>query len=130
MKQGIVNWKLAAASAVVLAVMMAITVAQAGEPKSLSSQQVKALVANANTPADHMRLAHYYAAKAEKHEADATEHEALAAEYTRTPRLGASKHPMGPETAEHCKYYAEHCRKAAKEMREMSAAHEKMAKGT
>jgi hypothetical protein len=34
---------------------------------------------------------------------------------------------MGPDTAEHFKYYAEHCRKAAKEMREMSAAHEQMA---
>lgn len=132
MKQGIVNWKLATAPLVVLAVLMAITAAQAPaiEPKgSLSAQQVKALVANAKTPADHIKLARHYAAMAEKHEADATEHEALAAEYKRNPRLGSSKHPMGPDTAEHCKHYAEHCREAAKEMRAMSAAHEQMAKG-
>jgi len=83
----------------------------AAEPKdTLSSKQVKELVANAKTPADHLKLAHHYAAMAQKHEAEATEHEALAAEYTRNPQLGASKHPMSANTAEHCKFFAEHCR--------------------
>lgn len=132
MKQELPDWKRATASSVVLAVLMAITAAEAPavEPKgALSAKQLKALVATAKTPADHMKLARHYVAMAEKHEADATEHEALAAEYTRNPRLGSSKRPMGPDTAEHCKYYAEHCRKAAKEMRAMSAMHDEMAKG-
>ena len=131
MKQELATWKRATASSVVLAVLMVVTAIQApaAEPKGmLPAQQVKALVANAKTPADHMKLARHYAAMAEKHEADAAEHEALAAQYTRNPQPGASKHPMGPDTAEHCKYYAEHCRKAAMEMRAMSTAHEEMAK--
>jgi hypothetical protein len=102
----------------VLAVLMAISAGQALaiEPKGeLKPNEVKALVANAKTPADHMKLSHHYTAMAEKHEAEAQEHEALAVEYTRNAELGAAKHPMGPNTAEHCKFFAEHCREAAKE---------------
>ena len=131
MKQRLANWKRATVSSVVLAMLMVITagLTPAVEPKgTLSAKQVKALVANAKTPADHMKLARHYAAMAEKHEAEATEHEALAAEYTRTPQYLSSKHPMAPNTVEHCRYFAEHCRKAAKEMRAMSVAHEEMAK--
>jgi len=40
-------------------------------------KRFKALVANAKTPAGHMKLAGHYPAMAEKHEAEATEHEAL-----------------------------------------------------
>ena len=64
---------------------------------------------------------------AAKHEAEAREHEALAVQYTRNPRLAASKHTMAPNTAEHFKYFAEHCRNAAKEMKAMASAHEDMA---
>lgn len=104
--------------------------AVAAEPKGeLSSKEVKALVANATTPADHMKLARHFNAMAAKHEAEAVEHEALAIEYTRNPRLGSSKRPMSPDSADHCKYFAEHCRKAAAAMRAMAAAHEAMAKG-
>ena len=59
---------------------------------------------------------------------DPLQHEALAVEYTVNPQMSSSKHPMGPKTAEHCKYYAEHCRNAAREMLAMAAAHEEMAK--
>ena len=103
--------------------------AEAADPKEmLKSKQVKALVASAKTPEDHMKLARHFTAMAEKHEAEAAEHAALAEEYARNPRLGAAKIPMAPNSAEHCRYYAEHCRKAAKEMRAMAAAHEAMAK--
>jgi len=99
------------------------------EPKGeLKAKDVKALVAKATTPADHMKLARHFNAMAAKHEAEAVEHDALAIEYTRNPRLGSSKRPMSPDSADHCKYFAEHCRKAAKEMRAMAAAHEAMAK--
>lgn len=131
MKREIVNRNRGVVSTMVLSLLMTIAVAQvsAAEPKgSLSNQQVRELVANAKTEDDHMKLAHHYAAMAEKHEAEAVEHEALAVEYARHPQLGSSKHPMGPNTAEHCKYFAQHCRESAKEMRAMSAAHEAMAK--
>jgi len=130
MKNGM-NWKQAITSAMVLAAVIAISAPQAtaAEMKGmLKSKEVKALVANAKTPADHMKLAGHFNAMAEKHEAEALEHEALAVEYTRNPRMGSSKTPMSPNSAEHCKYFAEHCRKAANEMRAMAAEHEEMAK--
>jgi hypothetical protein len=131
MKQAFPNWKQAITSSMVLAVLIVVLAGQAPavEPKDeLKSKEVKALVASAKTPADHMKLARHYTAMAAKHVAEAQQHEVLAAEYTRNPQLGASKHPMAPNTAEHCKYFAEHCRKAAREMQAMAAAHEEMAK--
>ena len=112
-----------------LLVTLASGTATAVEPKgAMKPKEVKALVANATTPADHMKLARHFSAMAAKHEAEAVEHEALVVEYTRKPTVSSSKRPMAPDTAEHCKYFAEHCRNAAKEMRAMAAAHEAMAK--
>lgn len=130
MKNGM-NWKQAITSAMVLAVLIVVPASQASAAEMqgmLKSKEVKALVAKAKTPADHMKLARHFAAMVEKHEAEAKEHEALAEEYTRNPPLGSTKTPMRPNSAEHCKYFAEHCRKAAAEMRAMAAEHEEMAK--
>lgn len=131
MRQGFGNWNRSVASSTVLAVMMLVSAGQspAAEPKGeLTAKQVKALVASAKTPADHIKLAHHFTAMAVKHETEAQEHEALAAEYTRNPQMGAEKHPMATKSAEHCKFFAEHCRDAAKEMRAMAAEHEAMAR--
>ena len=120
---------LAATSLTVFVLTLGASQVAAVERKgALKPKEVKALVVNAKTAADHMKLARHFTAMADKHEAEANEHEALAAEYTRNPQVGASKHAMAGNTAEHCKYYAEHCRKAAKEMRAMAAGHEAMAK--
>lgn len=131
MKHAILNWKRAVASSMVLAALIMVPAPQASavEMKGmLKSKEVKALVANAKTPADHMKLARHYTAMAEKHEAEAKEHEALAVEYARNPRVPPAKIPMAPNSAEHCRYFAEHCHKAAAEMRAMAAEHEEMAK--
>lgn len=120
--------KVAASSLFALLFIGTVGIAPAVESKGmLKPKEVKALVANAKTPADHMKLARHFNAMAAKHEADAAEHEALAEEYAKQPRPGA-KTPMSGNTPEHCKYYAEHCRKAAAEMKAMAAAHEAMAK--
>ena len=115
-----------------LALLMALAtnVGTAAEQQKamLSNKQVKALVANAKSPADHLKLARHYAAVAEKHEAEANEHLALAAEYRKAPRPSETKRPMSPDTAAHCEYYAQHCRKAAQEMRAMAKMHEELAK--
>jgi hypothetical protein len=131
MKLRLSSCKRAVASSMALAALFVVSAGQApaAEPmRELKSKEVRALVASAKTPADHMKLARHYTAMAVKHDAEAQEHEVLAAEYTKNAQLGASKHPMAPNTAEHCKFYAEHCRNAAKEMRAMAAAHEEMAK--
>ena len=131
MNHGFVNRNRIAASSVVLAVLVVMSAVQAPavQPKGeLKPKEVLALVASAKTPADHMKLAHHYTAMAAKYESDAQEHEALAVEYAKSPALGESKHPMGPKSAEHCKFFAEYSHKAAKEMTEMAAEHEAMAK--
>lgn len=131
MKQGSSNWKRAIVSPMVLAMLIVLSVGQApaAEQKGvLSPKEVKALLANAKTPEDHMKLARHFAAKAAQHEAEAKEHEELTAEYKQNPQLAASKHQMAPNTAEHCQVFAEHCRKAAQELHAMAAAHEEMAK--
>lgn len=96
----------------------------------LKSAEVRALVNNAKTPADHQKLARHFTAMAEKHDAEAKEHDALAVEYAKHPTGQDAKHPMSGQTAEHCKFYAEHCRKAAAEMRALAAMHQEMAKNT
>jgi hypothetical protein len=131
MKYKIWDWKRAIASSMVLAALIVVSAPQASAVEvmgMMKPKEVKALVASAKTPADHMKLSRHYAAMAEQHDAEAKEHDALAAEYTKNPQLGSTKHTMSPNSAEHCKYFAEHCRKAATEMRAMAAAHEEMAK--
>ena len=119
---------LTAALVMVSLLTVAAGTAAAVEPKgALKPKEVKALVANAKSPVDHLRLARHFTAMAEKHEAEAKEHDELAAEYSRNPQM-RGKMPMAPNTAEHCRYFAEHCRNAAKQMRSMAADHEAMAK--
>ena len=96
----------------------------------LSKKEVKQLVKNANTPADHMKLAKHYNALAEKHQAEAAEHAALAAEYAKRPQGYSTKVPMMPNSVEHCRYYAEHCRKTAERMHVLAREHEDMAKAS
>ena len=124
--------KLSSTTAILGLLLVASTVGvMAAEPQGmLKASEVKALVMNAKTPADHLKLARHYTAMAEKHELEAKEHEALAIQYTNQPTSHEIKHPMSGQTAAHCKLYAEHCRKAAAEMRAMAAAHTEMAKGS
>ncbi len=102
--------------------------APAADSKSLTKAEAKQLIAKASTAEDHHKLAAYFTEKAERLEAEASEHEELAKEYARNPGIHEMKHPMSPNTAAHCKYFAEAARKAAKEDRALAAAHEAMAK--
>ena len=116
-------------SAVALALsVVAASAAQA--PKStdlLTSKQVKELIANAKTPADHLKLSKHFAALAAKYDADANDHAAEAQAYRKNPTFMESKNPSGPDTAAHCDRFAELARQAAKEARDLAAAHEHMA---
>ena len=96
--------------------------------QTLSKAELKKLIATASTPQDHERIAKHFDAKAAQLEAEAKEHEELAAEYTRNPTVHEQKHPMGGQTAGHCKLFAEKCREAAKEARQLAADHRQMAK--
>ncbi len=112
----------------VLLIALATGLAVAADPPTISKAEVKELIAKANTPEDHHRLAAYFTQKAENMDAEAVEHEELAKEYANKPGMHDMKHPMSGKTAAHCKYFAQAARKAAAEDRALAAAHETMAK--
>lgn len=117
----------------VLAVALAggTGIVSAVEPlKPLSKREFQYLLKNTRTPVEHAKLSIYYEAKAEEHEAEAREHQAMAVRFALRPVMSSTKHPMGPLTAEHCRYFAEHCRKVALEMRERARAHRVMSEIT
>ena len=104
-------------SAIALALSVVAT-SEAQAPKStdlMTSKQVKALVANANTPADHLKLSKHFAALAAKYQAEADDHASEAQAYRKNPTFMESKHPTGPGTVAHCDRFAELTRVAAKE---------------
>jgi hypothetical protein len=129
-KNTIAKWNQAVTYPALLVLMMttASPLSAAAPAGRLKPVELKGLVNNAKTPADHLKLARHFTMMAEKHESEAKEHQALAAEYRLHPQASETKRPMSPDTAAHCEYYAEHCRKAAKEMRALAAAHEQLAK--
>ena len=103
------------------------TAAQAKSSDLLTSKQVKALIATANTPADHIKLQKHFLAVAAKYEAGATEHAAEAQAYRKNPSVMESKHPAGPGTAAHCDRFAQLDLEGAKVARDLASAHEHMA---
>lgn len=94
----------------------------------LTKKEVKALVATAKTPEDHLKLARHFRQQADTLEAEAKEHDELALEYRKNPSPMAMKMPMSGRSAEHCEYFARSAREAAKAARELAASHEEMAK--
>jgi hypothetical protein len=104
--------------------------AGAAKPAKLSAKQVKELVANAKTPADHLRLAAWYKGEADKLEAEANDHEGLADIYRSHPAVLGSKSSVPISgSAMHCSNLAKSLRDAAKEDRELATEHELMANG-
>jgi len=124
------RWTSVALIAVSAALLITVQDTRAAQPKHLSKKEVVALITSAKSPEDHMQLAGYYKAEADRLEAEAKDHEELAAAYRKstTSQAAAEKLPMAPNTAAHCEYFAKSVRDAANAARELAAAHEQMAK--
>jgi hypothetical protein len=103
-------------------------VAQANSGDILSASEVRNLIANAKTPADHHKLARHFAAVAARYEADAADHVGEAKAYRSAPNSSESKRPGSPATAAHCDRLADAARSAAAAARELARDHENMAK--
>ncbi len=101
---------------------------RADDSKLLKKDELKHLVATAETVQDHQRLAAHFTAKAEQLDAEAQEHTDLAAQYKAHPTIHEMKHQMSGQTAGHCDYFATSLRKAAQDARKLAADHEEMAK--
>ena len=106
----------------------AAPVFQASSGDILSSKELRDLIANAKTPADHRKLAKHFEAVAARYEADAADHVAEAKAYRSAPSASESKRPGSPDTAVHCDRLADAARNAAKAARELARDHEGMAK--
>ena len=94
----------------------------------LDKAELKKLAATASTPQDHERIAKHFDAKAVELEAEAKEHEELAVQYKNHPNMHEMKHPGGPLTSGHCRYFAQKTRESAQAARQMAADHRQMAK--
>jgi hypothetical protein len=112
--------------ATVLALASVITVS-AAKDKAFTKVEVKSLIANAETKADHERIAQYFDAEAARYDAEAKDHGDLAPFYQKNPDPALSKHPGSPRAFEHCDSLSKSLMNAAEEARELAADHRGMA---
>ncbi len=113
--------------ATVLAFTSFAAMAQA-QPNSadLSKQQLVSLIASAKTPAEHIRIAQYYGAKAQDYLAQSNEHVQMAEQFKKNSVTSSSKFSTG--TVNHCEYLAQNFKLKAEQMQKLEAEHEQMAK--
>ena len=110
---------------ILLAIMVAVPLAQpAVRQDKLTSNELKALIASAKTPADHERIAAYYRAEAQHLAAQHREHEEDLVEYYKSPSRYPTKYPtMG----DHCRSLASYYKMAAERASTLADMHEKLA---
>jgi hypothetical protein len=114
---------------IVAAAMLALftlDITGAEKAKLPNKKEVKELIANARTPADHERLAAYYRAEAARMQAEEQEHSEQAAEYFKDP----SRHPIPkyPTMGQHCRDLAGYYGQAATKAAELASMHEELAR--
>ena len=118
-------------TAVVVGLMSVLAVAvsvRANDTKLLKKSELKDLIANAKTAADHERIAQRFDAEAAQWEAEANTHEELAQYYRRNPDPAAWRYSRSPRSFEHCDSIVKDLRRAAQESRQLAADHREMAK--
>jgi hypothetical protein len=93
---------------------------------ALTAKDVKALIATAKTPEQHLRIANYFRHEAEKYEAEAKDHAEMEEAYRQNPlpkNIGGGSGPIS-----HCEILAKSSQEMANTARELAAEHEQMAK--
>ena len=101
--------------------------AGAAKDKTLTKTELKNLIANAETKADHERIAQYFDAEAARYEAESKDHGELAPFYQRNPDPTISKHPGSPRSFQHCDALSKALQEAAANARQLAADHRGMA---
>ena len=94
----------------------------------MGKKEVKALITNATTRADHEKLAAYYRSEVAGLKTKQQDHEEEAAEYFKNPSSHPS--PKYPTLGQHCRDLAGYYRMAAQKAEAMAEMHESMAKDT
>ncbi len=93
---------------------------------SQSKEHLSAMIANAKTPADHLKIAAYYRAQSESYLAESNEHAKMAADFAKNPATNNDKVVRG--TLNHCKYLAQSLKAKSQEAGRLAEQHEQMAK--
>lgn len=117
----------------IFALMLAMTITVIAQvsptspvkPEKLSKGELRSLIATATTPEQHMRLAQYYEAKAQRYFAESNEHQKMAEQFKRNPMMNNDKRVFG--TVNHCEYYAQSFKQQAVQMQSLAQMQEKMA---
>ena len=92
-----------------------------------NDRDLKSALKAAKTPADHERIAAYYAVKADRQDAAAADYERAAAEYRNGPVV---KNLTAPNTAARYETIAKEFRQAARTNRALAASHALIARTT
>lgn len=122
------------APVVLVACLFSLTVAGPVRPQSskpqqpLTKKEVRTLIANARTAADHERLADYYRSETRRLMSEAKEHEHLARVYGDRTSLNDPNYYNIGRAARHCHNLAKDYSDTAKEAQDMAAIHEEIAK--
>jgi hypothetical protein len=115
--------------AVAAAMLTAVVSVPAGaKDKPLSKSELKSLIANAETKADHERIAQYFDAEAARYEAESKDHGELAQLYQRNTSATPTKYPGGQQSFQHCDSVSKSLQQAAENARQLAAEHRGMAK--
>jgi len=93
----------------------------------LSPSEVVALIANARTSTDHLKLSKHYAAVAARYDDDAAAHAAEARAYRARGNPSETKRPGTPGTAAHCDRLSALAKDSATAARAISREHEAVA---
>lgn len=121
----------------VLSLMFVLVLAAHGQMASmperqaekLTKQQLKALIATAKTPEEHLRIAHFYDQQAQEYLDQAKEHEGMLAAYREHLSQTSSKSRVAAMAQiSHCEYFAKTFREMAVKSTELAREHEQMAK--
>lgn len=115
---------LRAGAILALAVGASLAEAATSPAEKLTRKELKALLAAANTPADHQRIAAYYRSEAERSIARQQEHEEELAEYYRNPLRFPGKYPT---KGDHCRSLAGYYRLATERAISLAQMHERLA---
>jgi len=117
----------------VLAVAMAtaavvVSIPAGAKEKALSQTELKNLITNAETKAEHARLAQHFEAEAERYEAESKEHAELAQFYQQNTSATPAKYPGTQESFQHCDALSKSLQQAAENARELAAAQRRLEK--
>lgn len=123
-RTGILN---TAVVALTLAMAGLVAVPAGAKDAPLKKAELKSLISNAETKADHERIAQYFDAEALRYEAEAKDHAELAPFYKRSPDPALAKHVGSPRAFEHCDALSKNLQKSAEEARNIAAEHRGMA---